>query len=166
LPTAATHPTSSQFWRDVLVAGGCAAVLSGIPSTLHAWLTGGDVMEATRAAGAMLIPARSSDVALIAAATIVHCAISLFWASVLVWLLPRRHLIVASILALAAIAVLDLRIIGPLFPEIYALPFWPQFADHVAWGAAFGVALNWRLERLARPRQDAARSASRARGTP
>jgi hypothetical protein len=46
---------------DALIAGGCAALFSGIPSTLYAWFTGGNVMEATCAAGAMLIPASSSD---------------------------------------------------------------------------------------------------------
>ena len=128
-----------------MFAGGCAAIVSGIPSTVHAWFSGADVMEATRAAGAMLIPATSSDVALFSSAAIVHCAISLFWATVLVRLLPRRHVVIGSLAALAAIAVLDLRIIGPLFPEVYALPFWPQFADHLAWGAAFGIVLDSRV---------------------
>jgi hypothetical protein len=134
-----------DFWRDVIVAGGCAAIVSGIPSTVHAWFSGADVMEATRAAGAMLIPATSSDVALFSSAAIVHCVISLFWATVLVRLLPRHHIVIGSLAALAAIAVLDLRIIGPLFPEVYALPFWPQFADHLAWGAGFGIVLDWRV---------------------
>ena len=137
----------ADFWKDVVTAGGCAAVLSGIPSTVHAWWTGGDVMEATRAAGAMLIPAGSGDAALFAAAAIVHAAVSLFWAAVLVWLLPRRHVIIGAIVALAIVAVLDLRIIGPLFPEVYALPFWPQFADHLAFGAVFGAVLAWRVRR-------------------
>jgi hypothetical protein len=140
-----------HFPKDVLLAGGSAAVLSGIPSTVHAWWTGADVLEATRAAGAMLIPAQSSDVALFAAATVVHGSISLFWAAVLVWLLPRRHIFVGSLAALAAIAVLDLRIIGRLFPEIYALPFWPQFADHLAFGAVFAAVLDWRRSRRDRP---------------
>jgi hypothetical protein len=134
----------------VVIAGGCAALLSGIPSTVHAWWTGGDVLEATRAAGAMLIPAGSSDAALFAAAAIVHLAVSMFWAAVLVRLLPPRHVLIGSLLALAAIAILDLKIIGPLFPEVYALPFWPQFADHLAFGAVFGAALAWRIRRRSR----------------
>ena len=140
----------ARFWEDAVIAGGCAALLSGVPSTVHAWWTGGDLLQATRAAGAMLIPASSSDAALFAAATLVHGAVSMFWAIVLAWLLPPRHLVLGSLLALAAIAILDLRIIGPLFPEVYALPFWPQFADHLAFGAVFGVVLAWRTRRRRR----------------
>ena len=132
------------FWRDALVAGGCAALLSGIPSTLYAWVSGGDVMEATRAAGAMLIPATSNDGELLIAAAIVHAGVSLFWALVLVRLLPHRHTLVWAIVALACIAVLDLRAIGRLFPEIFALSFWPQFADHIAFGAVLGSVLEHR----------------------
>jgi hypothetical protein len=142
----------ARFWHDVVIPGAFAAVLSGIPSTLHAWLTGGDVMEATRAAGAMLIAADSSDPALFSAAAFVHCAISLFWAAVLASLLPRKHIVVESLLASAGIAVLDLRVIGRLFTEVYVLPFWPQFADHLAWGSAFGVALEWSVRRRSRGR--------------
>ena len=127
---------------DALIAGGCAALFSGIPSTLYAWLTGGDVMEATRAAGAMLIPASSSDRELFLAAALVHGAVSLFWTSILVPLLPRRHTVAWATLALACVALLDLRVIGQLFPEILALPFWPQFADHLAFGAILGADLS------------------------
>jgi hypothetical protein len=133
-----------HFWADALVAGVCAALLSGIPSTLYAWITNGDVLGATRAAGAMLISPRSDDVSLFRAAAVVHAAISFFWAAVLTWLLPRRHTTLWAIAALALIAVLDLRVIGVLFPEIYALPFWPQFADHLAFGAVLGAVLEWR----------------------
>ena len=136
--------TLRYFWRDALIAGGCAALLSGIPSTLYAWITGGDVMEATRAAGAMLIPAASTDRELFIAATLVHAGVSLFWTLILVPLLPRRHTVIWAIVALAFIAVLDLRLVGRLFPEIFALSFWPQFADHIAFGAALGNVLEYR----------------------
>lgn len=136
-----------RYWSDAAVAGACAALLSGIPSTLYAWLTGGDVMQATRAAGAMLISPRSSDTSLFLAAGAAHATVSLFWAAVLAWLLPREHTTWWAIVALAVIAVIDLRVIGVLFPEIYALPFWPQFADHLAFGAVLGVALEWRRRR-------------------
>lgn len=95
----------------------------------------------------MLIAPQSSDVALFLAAAAVHCTLSLFWSAVLVLLLPRKHIIVESLIAAALIALLDLRVIGPAFPEVYALPFWPQFADHLAWGGAFGIALDWRMRR-------------------
>jgi hypothetical protein len=138
------------FWRDALAAGGCAALFSGIPSTLYAWLTGGDVMEATRAAGAMLIPASSSDGKLFAAAALVHAAVSSFWTVILAPLLPHRHTVAWATAALACVAVLDLRVIGPLFPEIRALDFWPQFADHLAFGAILGGVLAYRRGRRAR----------------
>ncbi|HKO67903.1 MAG TPA: hypothetical protein VJU53_08870 [Burkholderiaceae bacterium] len=139
---------SSICWRDALVAGAFAALLSGIPSTLYAWATGGDVMEATRAAGAMLIPATSAERELVIAAAIVHINVSLFWTAVLVVLLPHRHIFIGSIVALAFIAILDLRVIGQLFPEIRALSFWPQFADHLAFGAVLGGVLAYRRRHL------------------
>ena len=43
----------------------------------------------------------------------------------------------------ALIALLDLRAIAPLFfPEVAALPFGPQLADHLAWGAVVGIVLR------------------------
>jgi hypothetical protein len=78
-----TFKTSRCFWQDILLAGVVAAVTSGAPSTLWAWWTGGDVLEATRAVGAMLIPAQSNTVELLGAATLVHVSVSLFWVGVL-----------------------------------------------------------------------------------
>jgi hypothetical protein len=137
---------------DALIAGSCAALLSGIPSTLHAWFTGADVMEATRAAGAMLIPASSGDRELVLAAALVHIAVSAFWTAILVPVLPPRHTAAWAILALAGVAVLDLRVIGQLFPEILALDFWPQLADHLAFGAVLGGVIAYRRHRRSRPR--------------
>ena len=135
----------------MLVAGFWAALLSGIPSTAHAWWTGRDLLEATRAAGAMILPPGSGDVALFAAAAVAHGAITIFWAAILVWLLRGRWLVPGSIAGAAAIAVVDLRLIAPLFfPAVAALDFWPQFADHIAWGAALGTALQWRKARRAK----------------
>ena len=82
-------------------------------------------MAATRAAGAMLIGSTSSEGALFAAAAVVHAAVSAFWTAALVPLLPRQHTTLWAVAALACVAVLDLRIIGQLFPAILALPFWP-----------------------------------------
>jgi hypothetical protein len=92
----------------------------------------------------MLIPPASSDTHLFGAAAVVHAMISLFWSAVLTSLLPRKRTTLWAIAALAAIAVFDLRVIGRLFAEIYALPFWPQFADHLAFGAVLGAVLEWR----------------------
>lgn len=135
--------------RDVFHAWLAATVLSGIPSTLYALVTGGDPLEPTRAAGAMLLPAETNLALLIASATAVHLAVSTFWAMVLAVTLSRRHVVLASVGAATAIALLDLRLIAPaFFPEVAALDFWPQFADHVMWGGCFGVVLARRSRGL------------------
>lgn len=132
--------------RDLLYAWLLATVFSGLPSTLHALVTGADPLEATRAAGAMLVPAATNTPTLVAAAAIVHPAVSLFWTAVFGWLLPRRHVALWAVAGSAAVALLDLRVIAPLvFPSVAALPFWPQFADHLMWGALLGGTLQARL---------------------
>jgi hypothetical protein len=139
--------TASTLWRDAFLAALIAALIGGIPSTGFAMLTGRDVLEATRAAGAMLISPQSGPFELLAAATIVHLSVSFFWATILAGLLPRRRIVLWSTLVASAIAIVDLRLIGRLFPEIFALPFWPQFADHLAWGFTVGVVLDWQQRR-------------------
>jgi hypothetical protein len=135
----------STLIGDVLWAWLVATLLSGLPSTLHALATGADAWEATRAAGAMLIASDSPLPRLVAAAAIVHGAVSLLWASIATLVLPRRGTVLAALALAAAIAVLDLRVIAPiLFPEVARLPFWPQFADHLMWGACVGVTLRCR----------------------
>ena len=86
------------------------------------------------------------------AATLVHAAVSLFW-SVVLWLaLPDRRTILWALLASAAIALVDLRVIAPaFFPEVAALAFWPQFADHLMWGACYSVGLSLGRPRATRP---------------
>ena len=104
-------------------------------------------MEATRAAGAMLIASTSSEGALFAAAALVHATVSAFWTAVLVPLLPSQHTTWWAVAALACVALLDLLFIGRAFPEISALLFWPQFADHLAFGAVLGGVLEYRRRR-------------------
>lgn len=141
----------AHFAGDVLVPGAWAAILSGIPSTAYALATGGDPLEATRAAGAMLIDPNASDAALFGAATIVHVAVTVFWAAILVAVLPRGTEFAGALAASVAIALLDLRVIAPVFfAEVAALDFWPQLADHLAWGAAFGAALQRRKMKRAK----------------
>jgi hypothetical protein len=70
-----------------------ATLLSGLPSTLYALFSGGEVLEATRAAGAMLIPARSSLLQLFAAAAFVQGTVSFFWVLILALVLPRRKVL-------------------------------------------------------------------------
>jgi len=138
--------------RELLYAWLLATLLSGIPSTVYALLTGGDPLEATQAAAAMLLRSESSLIKLLLAATLVHAAVSLFW-SVVLWLaLPDRRTILWALLASAAIALVDLRVIAPaFFPEVAALAFWPQFADHLMWGACYSVGLSLGRPRATRP---------------
>jgi hypothetical protein len=140
-----------RYCGDLIVAGGAATLLSGVPSTLYALLRREDLSEATRAAGAMLISPGSSMLDLFEAAAVVHVAVSFFWAALLVRFLPRRHVVLRAIVAAVTIGVLDLRVIAPLmFPEVARLAFWPQMADHVMWGASLGVALALRRQKNAR----------------
>ena len=94
----------------------------------------------------MLAPSTASTGTLIAAAAVVHPVVSLFWTGVFAALLPRAHLALWAVLGSALVALLDLRVIAPLaFPAVAALPFWPQFADHLMWGALLGGTLQVRL---------------------
>jgi len=76
-------------------------------------------------------------------AGLAHVSVSLFWATLLWAVLPRRHSTVLAVAAAALIGVLDLRLIAPrFFPEVGALQFWPQMADHLMWGLCFGLVLE------------------------
>lgn len=139
--------------RDLFHAWWVATLFSGLPSTLHALTTGGDLLEATRAAGKMLLPGVNDTVILFGAAALVHPAVSLFWALVFARLLPRTRTCGWATAGAAAVALLDLCVIAPrAFPAVAALPFWPQLADHLAWGALLGGTLQWRQRRHARAR--------------
>lgn len=131
--------------RKLFHAWLAATLLSGIPSTAYALITGGDALEATRAAGAMLLPGENSSAKLFAAAALVHGLVSLFWATLLWLLLPYRHTVLWALAASVAIALIDLRLIAPaFFPEVAALELWPQLADHLMWGACCGLGLSLR----------------------
>jgi hypothetical protein len=123
-----------------LRAGAVAAVVSGAPSTVHALATGRDPLEATLAAGSLLLPGETRRVPLLAAAVPVHLTLSLGWAVVL----DRAGIRGARAGAVAglAIAALDLGLVGRRFPRLRALPLWPQVADHVAYGAVVGAGLR------------------------
>jgi hypothetical protein len=91
----------------------------------------------------MLAPASVSTATLVAAAAVVHPAVSLFWTAVFAFLLPRRRLLFWALLGSVAVAFLDLRIIAPLFfPSVAALSFLPQLADHLMWAALLGGTLQ------------------------
>src|SRR5919202_1537039 len=100
-------------------AGAVAAVASGLPSTAYALASGRDPLEATLAAGSIVLPNEHRRNVLLAAAVPVHFAISIGWA-----------------------VALDRGVIGRRYPRMRALPFVPQLADHVAYGAIVGALLS------------------------
>jgi hypothetical protein len=120
------------------VATATAALLSGVPSTVHALATGADPLAATRAAGTVLPGGRPGLVR----GALSHVGISAFWGGVLAGVLPRRRTALWGAVAGLGIAGLDLGLIGRRFPAIRALPAIPQVADHVAFGAIVGALLD------------------------
>ena len=139
---------TSHDTTDVLAAAAVAGALSGVPSTMHAVLTGRSPLAAARAAGELL--GRPG----LARGALVHAALSIGWACVLARLLPRRRTVLWGGVAGAAIAALDLAVARRRFPAVAALPSPPQVADHVAFGALVGLVLQVRSRRtrsLARP---------------
>jgi hypothetical protein len=141
--------TARAVVGDGLAAALPASLGSGLPSTIHALATGGDPLEATVAAGSLLLPRERRLPVLLAAAVPVHLAISLGWSVVLARLLPARRTTLAGALAGAGIAALDLGVAGRLFPRVRALPRVPQLVDHVAFGAIVGRVIAHRREREA-----------------
>jgi hypothetical protein len=129
--------------RAGLAAGAIAALPSGLPSTLHALLTGRDPLEATKAAGSILLPRERRAPVLLAAAVPVHVALSLGWGVVLARTLGRPT-VPRGLAAGLAIAALDLGIAGRRIPPVRALPLLPQLADHAAYGAVAAAVLRRR----------------------
>ena len=124
------------------MAGLVAAIPSGLPSTAMAFVAGDDPLEATRAAGSMLLPRTKRTLPLLAAAVPVHLGLSVAWGVVLSAGLPRRWTVAWGAAAGAAIGTFDLLVVGRRFERIRALPFGPQLADHVAYGAVAGATLS------------------------
>ncbi len=118
-----------------------AAAVSGLPSTFLAVATKRDPLEASLAAGALLLPREERRGRLLAAAVPVHLAVSGFWGMVLAATLPARRTIVAAALGGVAIGAIDLMVIGRRVPRIRSLPVVPQFADHLA----FAITVAWTL---------------------
>ncbi|NUT52667.1 MAG: hypothetical protein HOV94_36080 [Saccharothrix sp.] len=121
----------------VLRAWSVASALSGVPSTVHALLTGGDVLRSTRAAAGLL---GGSGVI---RGAVAHFGVSALWTAVLAvvdrrWPLDARTGAVAG----AVIAVVDLEVVGRRFPAVRRLPRAAQWADHVAFGALVGAVLR------------------------
>jgi hypothetical protein len=129
-----------------LRAAGVAGALGGVPSTLWALRAGTDPLVATEAAGALLCPAGSRRPRL-AAAVLVHGALTIGWTVVLDAALPtRRPRLHTTALAGALIAAVDLGVAHVVpdqrFAAIRALPVVPQVADHIAFAVLAGVVLR------------------------
>jgi hypothetical protein len=125
--------------EDALAAGGAAALISGAPSTIIALWRGEDPLEASLAAGSLILAREQRPIRLLAAAALVHATLSLGWALLLTIALPQRATIWWSTIAGLAIAGLDLGIVSRRFERVRALPKLPQVADHIAYGLTIGA---------------------------
>jgi len=131
--------------RPALAAGALAAVVSGVPSTAYALATGRDPLEATLAAGSLLLPRERRRGRLLLAAAPAHLALSFGWALIIERVLPRRPSLLAGSLAGLGIAAFDLGVVGRRFPRVRALPPGPQLADHALYGATVAIVLRRRI---------------------
>ena len=111
---------------------------------MYALATGRDPLEATLAAGSLLLPDETRRWRLVAAAVPVHFAVSLGWALVLARVLPLRRPAAEGAVAGLAIAALDLGVVGRGAPRIRELPLAPQLADHVAYGVTVAAVMRHR----------------------
>jgi hypothetical protein len=137
LPARCARPLSWGPHRRVVIAGAVAATFSGVPSTVYALATGGDLLQATRAA-ATLVPGRRGVVT----GAAVHVLVSAGWTAALA-AVDRRHRLgpLGGGAAGMLIAALDLEVVGRANPAVSALPRLPQWLDHVAFGAIVGALL-------------------------
>ena len=128
--------------RRALEAGVWAAAFGGVPSTVHAIATGRDPLEATLAAGSLLLPHETRRGRLLVAAVPVHLGASLGWALTLE--AARIRGVARGALAGIAIAAVGLGAGRARSPRFRTLPLLPQLADHVAYGAIVGAVLDRR----------------------
>lgn len=130
-----------RVWQAIAVA----ATLSGVPSTLDALvkqhsLRGAAVYvrDATSAIGTLVPPGRPG----VRRGGAVHVAISVGCGEALARALPREHSVAWGAAAGLAIGVVNVGMIGRLFPAIRALPLIPQLADHVMFGTLFAAVVD------------------------
>ena len=134
---------------SLLRAAAISGALSGVPSTLWALARGRDPLEATWAAGQMLVPDARPGPVLLGAAGLAHGALTLGWTMALARVLPagpRTQRAALGATAGCVIAALDLGVAhlcrdSPRFAPVARLAAAPQVADHVA----FGVLAAWNL---------------------
>ena len=103
-------------------------MLSGGPSTVIGLLRGENLLDSTRAAGTLL-GKRS-----LLRGGVAHVLITVWWTALLAVVLPRRRPVVEGLVAGAAIAAVDLGVIGRRYPAVAALDPIPQVLDHLAFG--------------------------------
>ncbi|WP_221640237.1 hypothetical protein [Actinoallomurus bryophytorum] len=137
LPARCARPPWWESHRRVVIAGAVAATCSGVPSTVYALATGGDLLRSTRAA-ATLVPGRRGVVT----GAAVHLLVSAGWTAALA-AVDRHHRLgpLGGGAAGLLIAALDLEVAGRANPAISSLPRLPQWLDHVAFGAIVGALL-------------------------
>jgi hypothetical protein len=143
------HSAPPSVFGDVLRAGLPAALFSGLPSTAYAVLHGRDPLEATVAAGSILLPVERRRGRLLMAAIPVHLTLSAVWTAAIAVVLPCRRPLAEGTLAGLAIAALDLGVIGRRFPRIKALQTGLQIADHMAFGIIAAAVLARQRNRFA-----------------
>lgn len=143
-------PPFRRVFDDALRASIPAAIFSGLPSTMHSLALERDPLEATTAAGAMILPNERRTPLLVVAALPVHLGLSFAWSFLLALVLPRRRPLLEGAVAGLGIAVLDLKILGRHFPRIRNLDPLPQFADHVAFGIIVAAKLASRADHPSR----------------
>jgi hypothetical protein len=116
-----------------------AALLSGGPSTAITLVRREDLLASTRAAGTMVVGERAGPVTSLLAGGAAHLVLSLGWTVVVRALvgrdLPASERTYRGALVGAAVAVLDLGVVGRRFPAIRELDVVPQVLDHLAFGA-------------------------------
>lgn len=132
--------------NTVVRATVAAALLSGVPSTVHAAWTRGvrgvpaQVLDATRAAGTLLPPGRPSFVR----GAVAHAVISAACGLALARALPERRTVAWGASAGAAIGVVNVGLIGRAFPAIRSLRLAPQIADNAMFGVVFAAVADRR----------------------
>ena len=131
--------------RSVAEASLCAAMFSGLPSTLYALAkhrslrsAGVYVYDATRAVGTLVPPGRPG----FARGAVVHFAISMVCGEMLARTLPPDRSVARGAAAGLVIGVINVGVIGRSFPAIRGLPLVPQLADNVMFGTVFAVVLD------------------------
>jgi hypothetical protein len=135
--------------RITALAALLAGIIGGVPSTLYAVASGGNWLDSINAIAAITNAENLSFGWRICVATVIHFTISFFWATALMAFLPQRRVLLCASAAGGAIAVIDLLLLAPiLFPEVAALSFWPQLADHVVWGGAVGAVFKRTVKHL------------------